>query len=202
MSKRLLITSLAFATCSLGSLACAETPKKEAAKPAAKSEPAKDAKPSAPPAPAPLRARAEVKSADGKKLGVVTFEQLAHGVLVAGELAELPPGGHAFHVHEVGKCEPPFQTAGGHFNHAQKKHGMRATDGAHAGDLPNLFANEAGKVKFEVVAHDVSLKEGPGYLFDADGSALVLHATVDDYRTDPAGNAGGRIACGVVTLDK
>lgn len=172
---------------------------------APKTEPKKDSKPAAaapaPAAPAPLRARAEIKAADGKKLGVVTLEQTAHGVLVSGELAELPAGGHAFHVHEVGKCEPPFQTAGGHFNHAQKKHGARAHDGMHAGDLPNLFA-EGGKVKFEVVAHDLSLKPGDaGNVLDADGSALVLHATVDDYQTDPAGNAGGRIACGVITAD-
>jgi Cu-Zn family superoxide dismutase len=166
-----------------------------------KAEPKKDAKPAAAAAPAPLRAKAELKSADGKKLGTVTLEQLAHGVLVSGELAELPPGGHAFHVHEVGKCEAPFTTAGGHFNHAQKKHGAKSHEGAHAGDLPNLFG-ENGKVKFEVVAHDISLKkDAPGNVFDADGSALVLHATVDDYLTDPAGNAGGRIACGVIVAD-
>lgn len=188
--KRLLV---GLGVLALGCAASAETK--------SKSEPKKEAKPAAAPVaatPPVLRAKAELKSADGKKLGTVTLEQLEHGVLVAGELVDLPPGGHAFHVHEVGKCEAPFQTAGGHFNHDKKKHGVRAHDGAHAGDLPNLFANEAGKVKFEVVAHDISLKEGPGYVFDTDGSALVLHATVDDYLTDPAGNAGGRIACGVI----
>ena len=192
--KRLLI---GFGVLFLGCAASAQTK--------TKNEPKKEAKASAAPV-APvssvLRAKAEIKGVDGKKLGTVTLEQLGHGVLVSGEFADLPPGGHAFHVHEVGKCEAPFQTAGGHFNHAQRKHGVRAADGAHAGDLPNLFANETGKVKFEVVAHDISLKEGAGNVFDADGSAFVLHATVDDYQSDPAGNAGGRIACGVITAEK
>lgn len=185
---------LAVAVLALGCTANAQPKKADPkAEPAKAGEPAKAA--------TPLRASTVLKSTEGKKLGSVMLEQLAHGVLVSGELTDLPPGGHAFHVHEVAKCEPPFTSAGGHFNHAKKKHGAKSAEGAHAGDLPNLFP-ENGKVKFEVVAHDISLKEGePGYLFDSDGSALVLHATVDDYLTDPAGNAGGRIACGTIRAD-
>lgn len=186
--KRLIAVAAVLA---FGSIANAQSKNKPAATPAPKAE-------AKAPQPAPLRAKAELKTADGKSLGTVTLEQAPHGVLVAGELANLPPGGHAFHVHAVGVCTPPFESAGGHFNHSQKKHGAKAMGGMHAGDLPNLFA-EGGKVKFEVVAHDISLTPGaPGNVFDADGSALVVHATVDDYLTDPAGNAGGRIACGVV----
>lgn len=175
---------------------------KEPAKPAP-APPAADVKKPEPAKPAGPRAHAEVKGADGKKLGDVTIEQLPHGVLITGELTGLSPGVHAFHVHEVGKCEPPFATAGGHFNPGGHKHGLKADAGAHAGDMPNLRVGQDGKVAFEVQNHSVSLKGGdPTNLADADGSALVIHATGDDYTSDPAGNAGGRIACGVITVDK
>ena len=111
----------------------------------------------------------------------------------------VPPGQHAFHVHAVGKCEPPFTSAGGHFNPAGKKHGMEAAEGSHAGDMPNLFIPASGELTVEIANPMISLVKGqPNTVFDADGSAVIIHAGADDYKTDPTGNAGDRIACGVI----
>lgn len=144
-------------------------------------------------------AKATFKNADGAEVGHADLVQANDGVLVKLTLKGLPPGGHAFHVHAVGKCEPPFTTAGGHFNPQNKKHGMMASDGPHAGDMPNLDVPASGELKLEVLNPAVTLKKGaPNSLLKADGTALVIHATVDDYKSDPAGNAGGRIACAVV----
>lgn len=151
-------------------------------------------------APATSAARATLKDAQGKTLGEATLRDSAAGVLVKLDLQNVPPGPHAFHIHAVGKCEAPdFMTAGGHFNPTTMKHGLLATGGPHAGDMPNLFVPADGKLSVEVLDTNVTLATGAKSLFDADGSALVLHATADDYATDPAGNAGGRIACGVVS---
>ena len=110
-----------------------------------------------------------------------------------------PPGAHAFHIHGVGQCEPPdFKSAGGHFNPGSLHHGFANADGPHAGDLPNLYVPEGGKLEFEVLARGVTLGTGPTSLFGANGSSLVIHQAADDYKTDPAGNAGARLACGVV----
>ena len=100
----------------------------------------------------------------------------------------------------VGKCEPPFTSAGGHFNPAGKKHGMEAKEGAHAGDMPNLYVPANGELTVDVANHMVTLAKGqPNSVFDADGSAIIIHAGADDYKSDPTGNAGDRIACGVIT---
>jgi len=147
-----------------------------------------------------LTARATLKDPQGKTLGEATLRDSAAGVLVKLDLVNVPPGPHAFHIHAVGKCEAPdFMTAGGHFNPATMKHGLLATGGPHAGDMPNLFVPADGKLSVEVLDPNVTLASGAKSLFDADGSALVLHATADDYTTDPAGSAGARIACGVVS---
>ncbi|MFZ5997772.1 MAG: superoxide dismutase family protein [Nitrospirota bacterium] len=135
----------------------------------------------------------------GDEIGRATLTETAHGVLITAELRNLPPGPHGFHIHAVGKCEPPFKTAGGHFNPTGKKHGYMNPDGMHAGDLPNLYAGSDGKARAEVLAGEVTLREGKASLFDADGSALVVHAKSDDYKSDPAGDSGDRIACGVIT---
>src|SRR4051812_18814889 len=144
-------------------------------------------------------AKAALKTADGKDAGNVTLTQTPRGVLLALAVKGLPPGEHAFHVHAVGKCEPPFDSAGGHFNPESKKHGMMAAEGAHAGDMPNLHIPAGGELMVEVLNTAVTLEKGkPNSVFDTDGSAIVIHAGKDDYSTDPTGNAGGRIACGVV----
>jgi Cu-Zn family superoxide dismutase len=98
----------------------------------------------------------------------------------------------------VGRCEPPFTTAGGHFNPGGRKHGFSNPDGMHAGDLPNLRVGKDGTAEAELLTAQVTLSPGPTSLLDADGSAIVLHAGPDDYVSDPAGNAGDRIACGVI----
>jgi Cu-Zn family superoxide dismutase len=145
-------------------------------------------------------AKAALKDASGKDVGTVQLVQTPHGVLLRMSLKGVAPGEHAFHVHAVGKCEAPFTSAGGHFNPASKKHGMEAAEGAHAGDMPNLFIPANGELRIDVANHMISLVKGqPNSVFDADGSAIIIHAGPDDYKTDPTGNAGDRIVCGVIT---
>jgi len=143
------------------------------------------------------KATAVLKDANGKEVGKVTLIAVPTGVLLDADLTAVPPGDHAFHIHAIGKCEPPdFKSAGGHFNPEEDKHGLMNEAGPHAGDLPNIHVPENGKLHIEVLNQRVSLSDG---LLDDDGSALVIHQGPDDYRTDPAGDAGPRIACGVIT---
>lgn len=126
-------------------------------------------------------------------MGTVDLTETPHGVLLKLSLKGFPAGDRAFHVHAVGKCEPPFTSAGGHFNPGGKKHGMSAADGAHAGDMPNLHVPATGDLIVEVANPAITLVDGkPNTVFDADGSAIVIHAGADDYKTDPTGNAGDR----------
>jgi Cu-Zn family superoxide dismutase len=144
-------------------------------------------------------ASAVLKDASGKEVGAATFTVTPSGVLISLDLTAVPPGEHGFHVHTTGKCEPPdFKSAGPHFNPDQTKHGFMTPEGPHAGDLPNLHVPADGKLQVEVLEPNVTLS-GEAPLLDADGSALVIHAGADDYKTDPAGNSGDRIACGVIT---
>ena len=144
-------------------------------------------------------AKAALQTADGKDAGSVTLTQTPTGVLLSLTVKGLPAGEHAFHVHAVGKCEEPFTSAGGHFNPGNKKHGLLAPDGAHAGDMPNLHIPASGELSVEVHNPMITLeKDKPNSVFDNDGSAVIIHAGKDDYKTDPTGEAGGRIACGVV----
>jgi Cu-Zn family superoxide dismutase len=144
-------------------------------------------------------AKAVVKNADGATIGTIDLTQVSDGVLIKLTAKGLPAGEHAFHVHAVGKCEPPFTSAGGHFNPDGHKHGMMAADGHHAGDMPNLIVPASGEIAVEVVNTAVTLrKDRPNSLFKPDGTAFIIHAGADDYKTDPTGNAGGRIACAVV----
>jgi len=150
-------------------------------------------------APAPSSKTVVLRDQRGKAVGKVTLMDTAHGLLVRGSLKGLSRGLHAIHFHETGKCEPPFKTAGGHFNPTQKAHGLMDPGGLHAGDLPNLIVPKGGKVEFEVFAEWLTLGDGPNTVLDADGTALVIHARADDYRTQPSGDAGDRVACGVIT---
>jgi len=151
------------------------------------------------PAQAETMANAQLKDGSGKAIGDADLVQTQAGVLIRLRLKGLPVGEHAFHVHAVGKCEPPFTSAGGHFNPGGAKHGMAAADGPHAGDMPNLHVPASGALAVEVANPAISLVKGqPNSVFDADGSAVIIHAGADDYKTDPTGNAGDRIACGVI----
>ncbi|MET4701574.1 Cu-Zn family superoxide dismutase [Constrictibacter sp. MBR-5] len=146
-------------------------------------------------------AMAKMTDAKGGEVGSIMLSQTPRGVLLSLDLANLPPGAHAFHIHTTGKCEPPeFTSAGGHFNPTGAHHGFESEKGEHAGDLPNIHVPDGGKLRAEYLANGVTLVDGKKMsLFDEDGSALVVHAKPDDYKSDPAGDAGGRIACGVVT---
>ena len=146
-------------------------------------------------------AKATLKDANGRDVAQVQLMQTPHGVLLRLSLKGVPAGEHAVHIHAVGKCEPPaFTSAGGHFNPGSHKHGMEAAEGQHAGDMPNLHVPASGELAIEIANPLISLVKGqPNSVFDADGSAIVIHAGADDYKSDPAGNAGDRIACGVIT---
>ena len=130
----------------------------------------------------------------------VSFVQTPAGVLLRLSLIDVPTGEHAFHIHAVGKCEPPgFDSAGGHFNPANARHGMMSGPG-HAGDMPNLHVPASGALDLEVLNASITLdKDKPNSVFHAGGTAIVIHAGKDDYTSDPAGNAGGRIICGVIS---
>jgi len=144
------------------------------------------------------KASAVLKDPEGKEIGKASLLATPSGTLITLELTAAPPGTHGFHIHTVGKCEPPkFESAGGHFNPDDTKHGFLVEEGPHAGDMPNIHVPDSGALTVEVLNPLVTLS-GEAPLLDEDGSALVLHADPDDYRTDPAGHAGGRIACGVI----
>jgi superoxide dismutase, Cu-Zn family len=144
-------------------------------------------------------ANAVLINPDGKEIGSVALTQLAQGVRIFAQAADLPPGVHAFHIHETGECTPPdFTSAGGHYNPGGAEHGWANPNGHHAGDLPNVHVQEDGVLAVEYFTDAVTLGEGDATLFDDDGSAIVMHEGADDYETDPAGDAGARIACGVI----
>ncbi|MGH7390690.1 MAG: superoxide dismutase family protein [Candidatus Rokuibacteriota bacterium] len=151
---------------------------------------------------APETARAELKNPGGLTVGTATFTEVSGGVRVVLEARGLPAGARAVHVHDVGRCEPPgFNSAGGHFNPGKRQHGILNPAGPHAGDLPNLTVGPDGTGRLETTTDRFTLGAGPTSVFDTDGSALVVHAAPDDFRTDPTGNSGGRAACGVIVGD-
>ena len=134
-------------------------------------------------------------NASGQSIGTVRAWQTAGGVSFRISATGLPHGVHGLHVHAVGRCDPPdFKSAGAHWNPAGKQHGMNNPAGPHAGDLPNVEVAANGVLNATVTLAGASMAS----LLDADGAALVLHATADDYKTDPSGNSGARIACAVI----
>ncbi len=144
-------------------------------------------------------AQADLATADGEAVGKASFDENEAGVRVQLEAWGLSKGMHGIHVHAAGKCEgPDFKSAEGHFNPEGKKHGAKNPEGKHEGDLPNLEVGEDGKAKTEFELEGAKLFEGPNALLKEGGTALVIHAGPDDEMTDPAGNSGDRIACGVI----
>jgi Cu-Zn family superoxide dismutase len=159
--------------------------------------------PVARPAPAPRSAAsfrtatATIRDGAGARIGEATFTDSYAGLIIAGSVEGLGIGAHGIHIHEAGKCEPPFATAGGHYNPEKHKHGFRSAEGHHLGDLPNIDVPPSGRLRFEFLLTDVTLR-GPHGLLDGNGASIVIHTTRDDFATDPAGNSGARLACGVI----
>ena len=145
-------------------------------------------------------ATAELRNASGANVGTASLTQVGNVVRIVLDAKGLTPGLHGVHIHAVGKCDPPdFTTAGGHFNPGGKQHGALNTQGAHAGDLPNLNVGADGSGRLETASEQITLATGTTSVWAGDGSALVVHAAPDDFKTDPTGNSGARVACGVLT---
>lgn len=144
--------------------------------------------------------KAELHDGMGKSVGMAEFSPAPKGVKIRLNLTNLPPGEHGIHIHAVAKCDGPgFTTAGGHLNPDMKHHGLENPGGPHAGDMPNITVGANGRLKTTIVAPGVTMGDDPHSIFSNGGTAIVIHAMVDDQKSDPAGNAGARIACGVIT---
>lgn len=153
--------------------------------------------------PSATTATAELQNTQGQPVGTATFSEVTGGVRIVLEVRGLPPGEKGVHIHEVGKCEPPaFTSAGGHFNPGRKQHGLQNPQGPHAGDLPNITVGTDGSGRMETTTNRITLGGGETGILDDDGSALVIHAAADDFKTDPTGNSGARMACGVITKSR
>jgi Cu-Zn family superoxide dismutase len=143
----------------------------------------------------------DLKDAKGNSVGMAMISPAkGGGVSIDLDVKGLPPGDHALHFHAVPKCEgPDFTSAGGHFNPANKKHGMQNPEGPHAGDMSNFTVDAKGNAKTTIVNKNVSAGAEANSIYATGGTALMIHAAADDMKSDPAGNAGARIACGVIT---
>ncbi|MBA3553591.1 MAG: superoxide dismutase family protein [Gemmatimonadales bacterium] len=142
---------------------------------------------------------AAMRDARGRDLGTLTLAPDGEGIKVSGRLVGLPPGEHGIHLHAAGRCEPPkFESAGDHWNPTNRQHGTGSPKGPHLGDLPNLEVARDSSVTVEETTPGGALS-GAAALLDADGAAVVVHASPDDYKSQPSGGSGDRVACGVVT---
>ncbi len=137
---------------------------------------------------------ADLMTADGEPAGTVFVRPEGDGLLLSVAVTNIPPGVHGVHVHETGSCEPDFSAAGGHWNPTDQSHGLEDPQGQHAGDMPNLEVSEDGTGSLEYTLGGGATFEG---LMDAGGSAFIVHAGRDDQVTDPSGDSGDRVACGV-----
>lgn len=156
--------------------------------------------PTPPPASLDVRATAIINDASNTRIGNATFSDTPAGLLVTVTVTGLGIGAHGAHLHTVGICETPaFASAGAHFNPSGRQHGFRNKAGHHAGDMPNIVSPPAGAHTVQFMIDGVSLTGRDG-LLDGDGASIVIHSAEDDHLTDPAGNSGGRMACGVITM--
>lgn len=138
----------------------------------------------------------EFINADGGNAGSAVLVETENGVLLDANLRGFEMGWHGFHIHERAQCETPdFKSAGGHYAPEDSKHGFLLAKGPHAGDMPNVFVDEDGSARVQYLLEDLSLHEGNNALLDKDGSAIVVHSGADDYRSQPSGDAGSRVAC-------
>ena len=145
-------------------------------------------------------ATAVVRDASGRDLGTLTLTESTGGIAISGSLVGLAPGEHGIHLHMMGRCDAPsFESAGEHWNPTNRQHGTQNPEGPHLGDLPNVTAGPDSTAAVNVSATTGGSLRGTNMLLDSDGAAVVIHAAPDDYRSDPAGGSGSRVACGVVS---